>query len=124
MAERVAALGCPAEKLHIIRLPADAAGLAAVVRRPAETFLVVVAGRFVAKKGFDTAVRAFARAFRGRDARLLMVGGGELEADYRRLARDEGITEQVTTVGSLPFEQFMSQIATRVGGGLSEPAGT
>ena len=111
MAERVAALGCPAEKLHIIRLPADAAGLAAVVRRPAETFLVVVAGRFVAKKGFDTAVRAFARAFRGRDARLLMVGGGELEAEYRRLARDEGITEQVTTVGSLPFEQFMAQIA-------------
>jgi colanic acid/amylovoran/stewartan biosynthesis glycosyltransferase WcaL/AmsK/CpsK len=110
MAERVAALGCPAEKLHIIRLPADAEGLATVVRRPADTFLVVVAGRFVAKKGFDTAVRAFAKAFRGRDARLLMVGGGELEADYRRLARDEGIAEQVTWAGSLPFAEFMSQI--------------
>ena len=71
---------------------------------------MVVAGRFVAKKGFDTAVRAFAKAFRGRDARLLMVGGGELEAEYRSLARDEGITDQVTWVGSLPFEQFMSQI--------------
>ena len=112
MAERVAALGCPAEKLQIIRLPADAAGLAGVVRQPADTFVVVVAGRFVAKKGFDTGVRAFARALRGRDARLLMVGGGELEADYRRLARDEGITEQVTWLGSLPFEQFMSQIGS------------
>ena len=112
MAERVAALGCPAEKIHIIRLPADAAGLAEVVRRPADTFLVAVAGRFVAKKGFDTGIRAFARALRDRDARLLMMGGGELEADYRRLARDEGIAEQVTWLDSLPFEQFMSQIAS------------
>jgi colanic acid/amylovoran/stewartan biosynthesis glycosyltransferase WcaL/AmsK/CpsK len=112
MAERVAALGCPAEKLHIIRLPADAAGLAEVARRPSDTFLVVAAGRFVGKKGFDTGIRAFARALRGRDARLLMVGGGELEGDYRRLARDEGIAEQVAWLRTLPFEQFMSQIAS------------
>ena len=112
MADRVAALGCPAEKLHIVRLPADATGLARVARREPETFLVVAAGRFVGKKGFDTGVRAFARALRGRDARLVMVGGGELEADYRRLARDEGIAEQVTWLGSLPVEQFMSEIAS------------
>jgi colanic acid/amylovoran/stewartan biosynthesis glycosyltransferase WcaL/AmsK/CpsK len=111
MAARVAALGCPDSKLHIVRLPADAAGLSGVVRRPPSTFVVVAAGRFVGKKGFDTGVRAFARALRGRDARLLMVGGGELEADYRQLARDEGIAEQVTWLGSLPFREFMSQIA-------------
>ena len=111
MAGRVAALGCPETKLHIVRLPADAAGLAGVVRRTPDTFLVVAAGRFVGKKGFDTSLRAFARALRGRDARLLMVGGGELEADYRRLARDEGIADQVTWLGSLPFVEFMSQIA-------------
>ena len=77
MAERVAALGCPDAKLRIVRLPADAAGLSRVIRQVPDTFLVVLAGRFVAKKGFDTGVRAFARALRGRDARLLMVGGGE-----------------------------------------------
>src|SRR5581483_4196549 len=102
---------CPDEKLHIIRLPADAAGLAGIVGRKPDTFLVVAAGRFVGKKGFDTGVRAFARALRGRDARLLMIGGGELETDFRRLARDEGIADQVTWVGSLPFREFMSQIA-------------
>jgi colanic acid/amylovoran biosynthesis glycosyltransferase len=111
MAERVGALGCPDERLRVVRLPADAAGLEGIARRPADDFVVVAAGRFVGKKGFDTAVRAFARGLRGRDARLLMVGGGELEAEYRRLARDGGIEAQVTWIDALPFREFMSHVA-------------
>jgi colanic acid/amylovoran/stewartan biosynthesis glycosyltransferase WcaL/AmsK/CpsK len=111
MAARVAALGCSAEKLSVIRLPADATGLADVVRRPPTFFRVVSAGRFIDKKGFDTGIRAFAKALRGREARLVMVGGGPLEAEYRRLAEDEGITGQVDWLASLPFREFMSQIA-------------
>jgi colanic acid/amylovoran/stewartan biosynthesis glycosyltransferase WcaL/AmsK/CpsK len=111
MASRVAALGCPEALLRIVRLPADADGLRAIVRRLPEAFVVVAAGRFVAKKGFDTAIRAFAKALRGRDAKLLMVGGGPLEAEYRRLAADEGIEDQTHWLGSLPFEKFMGRIA-------------
>jgi colanic acid/amylovoran biosynthesis glycosyltransferase len=111
MAARVAALGCPDEKLRVVRLPADAAGLRDVVRQIPETFLVVAAGRLVGKKGFDTAIRAFAKALRGRDAKLLMVGGGPLADEYRKLARESGISEQVTWLESLPFQEFMSQVA-------------
>jgi colanic acid/amylovoran/stewartan biosynthesis glycosyltransferase WcaL/AmsK/CpsK len=111
MAGRVAALGCPEEKLRVVRLPADAAGLAGLVRQAPETFLVVAAGRFVEKKGFDTAIKAFARAFRGSDARLLMVGGGPLETELRQLADDEKIALQVSWLGALPFAEFMSAIA-------------
>jgi colanic acid/amylovoran biosynthesis glycosyltransferase len=110
MAERVAALGCRQEKLRIVRLPADAAGLHGIVRRAPDTFLAVAAGRFIGKKGFDTAIRAFAKALRGLDATLVMAGGGELESEYRSLARDESIAEQVVWRGALPFAEFMSQI--------------
>jgi colanic acid/amylovoran biosynthesis glycosyltransferase len=111
MAERVQALGCPSEKVHIIRLAADADGLAGVRAHPADEFRVVAAGQFIEKKGFDMAIRAFARALRGRDdARLAMVGGGELEPIWRRLAFEEGISEQVLWQGRLPFHEFMTEI--------------
>ena len=100
MAERVIALGAPAEKMRVIRLPADEEGLGGLERRDTGNFVVVAAGRFAEKKGFDTAIRAFARAFRGyTDARLLMVGGGELESDLRRLAVEERVDRQVDWTG-------------------------
>jgi colanic acid/amylovoran biosynthesis glycosyltransferase len=74
---------------------------------------VVIAGRFVEKKGFDVAIRAFIRALKGRsDAELLIIGGGELEGMYRQLVVEGGIDGQVTWAGRLPFEDFMSQVAT------------
>lgn len=113
MASRVAALGCPQASLQVVRLPADAAGLEKCVRPKADTFRVVVAGRFVEKKGFDTAIRAFILALKGRpDAELLIIGGGELEAEYRRLVAEGGIEAQVSWAGRLPFADFMSRVAT------------
>jgi colanic acid/amylovoran biosynthesis glycosyltransferase len=111
MAGRVRALGCPDEKLHVIRLPADARGLGGVSQSAPDTFVVVEAGRFVGKKGFDTGIRAFAKAFRGTAARLVMMGGGELEPSYRRFADELGIAGQITWLASLPFLDFMGHIA-------------
>jgi colanic acid/amylovoran biosynthesis glycosyltransferase len=112
MAARVAALGCPEELLRVVRLPADADGLAGVVRRPDPEFTVAVAGRWAAKKGFDTAIRAFARGLRDRPrARLLLIGGGELEGEYRRIVDGEGIAGRVEWSGRLPFAEFMATIA-------------
>ncbi|MEJ7753215.1 MAG: glycosyltransferase, partial [Candidatus Limnocylindrales bacterium] len=112
MASRVESLGCPADKLRVVRIAADQEGLERVRRDKAEHFLAVAAGRLIEKKGFDTAVRAFARALRGeRDARLLITGGGELEPELRRLAAAEGITDQVVWGSRLPFVEFMGSIA-------------
>ena len=111
MAARLEALGCPAEKLRVVRLPADAASLEGIKVRSADGFLASLAGRFTEKKGFDFGIRAFARALRGRsDARLLIVGGGEQEEELRRIAAEERLDGQVTWAGRLPFERFMSAI--------------
>lgn len=112
MADRLVALGCPERKVQVVRLPADAHGLAGCERPRASTFRVVVAGRFVEKKGFDTAIRAFTDALKGRDAELLVIGGGELEAEYRQLVAEGDITSQVSWAGRLPFAEFMSRVAT------------
>jgi colanic acid/amylovoran biosynthesis glycosyltransferase len=112
MAGRLEALGCPPEKLKVVRLPADARALERVRPRRANGFLACMAGRFIEKKGFDLGIRAFARGLRGvPDARLDLVWGGELEPTLRRLAADEGIEEQVRWVGRLPFGDFMAEVA-------------
>jgi colanic acid/amylovoran biosynthesis glycosyltransferase len=112
MAARIEALGCDPAKVHVVPLPADAAGLANVEVRKADTFLVSMAGRFIPKKGFDFGIRAFARAFRdASDARLLLIGGGEMEDDYRRLVDELGIGDRVEWAGRLPFEEFMTAVA-------------
>ena len=111
MAARLEALGCPPEKLRIVRLPADAEALERVSPRHGDGFVTCMAGRFIAKKGFDVGVRAFARALRGApDASLLLVGGGELEGELRRAVAEERITEQVRWAGRLPFDRFMAEV--------------
>lgn len=112
MASRVEALGCDPDRIHVVRLPASAEGLAEIPVKKADHFMAVVAGRFIAKKGFDLGIRAFARALRGvPDARLLVMGGGQLEESYRRLVEELGIRDQVAWAGRLPFQEFMRRLA-------------
>jgi colanic acid/amylovoran biosynthesis glycosyltransferase len=113
MAARVESLGCPPTKLHVVRMPADADGLEPHRRAKSNHFLVVVAGRLIEKKGFDTAIRAFARVLCGKpDARMLVLGGGEMEPELRRLSAAEGIDNQVTWRGILPFAEFVENVST------------
>jgi len=112
MAARISRLGCPTEKIAVVRLPADADSLHGIDRVAPEEFVVVVAGRCIEKKGFDTAIRAFAKAFAGRPARLLVVGDGPLLPELRKLSVSEGIGDQVEWAGSLPFREFMARVAT------------
>jgi colanic acid/amylovoran biosynthesis glycosyltransferase len=114
MASRIEALGCPAEKIHIVLLPADEHSLETLrADQRAPGFLVTLAGRFVEKKGFDFGIRAFARALRGvTDARLMLIGGGPLESELRRLAEEEGLGDQVIWRGQLAFESFMENVAS------------
>ena len=113
MGARLEALGCPAEKIHVARLPADASSLQAITRKPASTFTVAMAGRFTEKKGFDTGIAAFARAFRDdRDTNLLLIGGGELESDYSGQIAALGISDRVIWAGRLPFSEFMTRLGS------------
>jgi colanic acid/amylovoran biosynthesis glycosyltransferase len=112
MGSRVEALGCPPDHIEVIRLPVNEEQIAHCTRREPDGFVVTAAGRLVEKKGFDTAIRAFARAFKGkRDARLVIVGGGPLESQLKRLAADEGVAEQVEWRGRLPFVEYNNAAA-------------
>ena len=112
LAAKVEALGCDPAKLHLIRLPANEIGLARCRRAAPDRFVVSAAGRFVEKKGFDTAIKAFARGLHDKpDAELVLVGGGELDDALHRLARDEGVEERVTWYGKLPFETYTNTAA-------------
>lgn len=112
MANRLEGLGCPVEKIQVVRLPADAVGLEGCKCPKSSSFLVGIAGRFTEKKGFDVAIRAFSKALKDKsDAQLLLIGGGELEPWYRRLVAEEGVADQVVWAGRLPFKEFMAAVS-------------
>lgn len=108
LAERVAALGCPQDKLRMMRtiLP----DIAFHERRPPMdgAWRVVQAARLVPKKGLATALKAFAR-FAGEYplATFTIAGEGPLEEKLREEARNLGLADRVTFTG------FLSQEALR-----------
>lgn len=61
--------------------------------------VVLAAGRLIAQKDFATLLQAFATLRRGRAARLLILGEGELRAPLLSLARQLGIAADVDLPG-------------------------
>ncbi|MEI6491413.1 MAG: glycosyltransferase [Verrucomicrobiota bacterium] len=106
LAERVAALGCEASKLRIMRTV-----LPPIVRVPHSPpadgrWHLVQASRLVPKKGIATALRAFAAFLKIHpQAKFTIAGEGPLEADLRALTSSLGIS------GSVEFRGFLSQAA-------------
>lgn len=108
LAGAVHRLGCPGEKLRIMRtvLPE----IAFLQRQPpaAGAWKIVQAARLVAKKGIGTAMRAFADFAREFPAATFTIAGeGPMEEELRRLAAELGLSEKVRFTG------FLSQEALR-----------
>ncbi len=101
------ALGVPPERVHVIHNPV----LTARVRRGAEEPLdhpwfaagqppvVVGTGRLAPQKRFDTLLRAFARARRRTDCRLVILGEGDERGRLEALARELGVSEEAQLPG-------------------------
>jgi colanic acid/amylovoran biosynthesis glycosyltransferase len=106
LAEAVAALGCPQEKLRVMRAVLPEAILDRLRSAPAggaRRFLA--AGRLVAKKGHATAIAAYAKLLRKMpDARLTIAGDGPLAAPLAAQARKLGV--DVDFVGFLSEEDL------------------
>lgn len=67
-----------------------------------DAWVLFALGRFIRKKGFDDALRAFARLPKerhGRPVHLLLAGDGPLNADLRSLAAELDIGERVHWTG-------------------------
>lgn len=69
---------------------------------PDEPPVVVGVGRLAPQKDFATLIRAFARARRGRPARLVLLGEGPERSTLQRLVAELGLSADVRLAGFAP----------------------
>lgn len=86
--------------------PTGTAALRAGLGIPADAVVLLAVGRMVYKKGFDRLLRAAALLERGQPVHLLMVGEGDLWAEWQALGRDLGLGERVHWVGNVPSDRI------------------
>jgi colanic acid/amylovoran biosynthesis glycosyltransferase len=102
--------GVPAEKLRIWRLGIDLPAFSPGPRNPAEPTVVII-GRFVEKKGFEYAIRAFAdQVAKGAPGRLVIVGDGDRGPRLRAMVAELCIGDRVTFTGVLSAAQVQDQL--------------
>lgn len=104
LARRVERLGCPPEKLRLMRTAVPEIGF---TERPAPAdgaWRIVQAARLVPKKGLATALRAFARfSKKFPEATFTIAGEGPQRGELQALAAALGIS------GRVQFRGFLSQ---------------
>ncbi|WP_256488773.1 glycosyltransferase family 4 protein [Halohasta salina] len=71
----------------------------------ADALTLLFVGRLVSRKRADLAIEALAAADRS-DIELLVAGTGRLEADLKKLAREHGVSDQVTFLGYVSEEDL------------------
>jgi glycosyltransferase involved in cell wall biosynthesis len=85
--------------------PTGTAELRASLGIPADAVIFLSVGRMVYKKGFDRLLRAAALAS-GQSAHLVLVGEGDLWAEWQALGRELGLGERVHWVGNVPADRM------------------
>lgn len=114
MQQKLLRLGCPERKVAIQRIAIDTGRIDPAYPNGKGTLTILMAGRFVEKKGMPDGIRAFAAAFEGMDAKLRIVGDesdkGYTEADLRTVANSEGVADQVTFTGFLDYEAYLGEV--------------
>jgi colanic acid/amylovoran biosynthesis glycosyltransferase len=115
MARRVEALGCSADKIHLMPITLS---LAQYPYRPrqrglGERLRLLFVGRFVGKKGLPVLLRALALARPQLGPfELEIIGGGDGEAEAVTLTRELGLTEQVRFLGFQPRARVVRALET------------
>lgn len=110
MREAVVGLGCPVEKVRVIRLSRDLRGLRP---RPAPTSVsrFVSVGRLTEKKGHLDTIAAFERLLAsGADVRLRIVGEGKLREALSVYIRTHGLDEHIELVGALDNAEVLREM--------------
>lgn len=111
--EMLAEMGVPRARLRLHQIGVDLARFVPdhAARADSGHIEVLCIGRFVVKKGFDYAVRAFARAHAELPAlRLTLIGDGEQELALRALASQLGIAAHVSFTGALPASEVVRHL--------------
>ena len=109
---RLTEMGCPPEKIVVMRTGIDLELFAYRPRVPAETLRLVSVGRLVEKKGLEDALKAMAMlAGSGVPVEYDIVGDGPLRPRLEALVRDLGLGERVRFMGSQGQETLPAILA-------------
>jgi len=116
MGERLAALGCPRERIHVVRLGVDCAALPFDRKEFGSPMRVLMMARFIEKKGLPDGLRACAEAARlGANIEVILIGGarkddaaGErIDIELREIAAGDALR------GRVAFEGFLKPAEAR-----------
>jgi colanic acid/amylovoran biosynthesis glycosyltransferase len=114
--EKLIALGAPPQQTLVHRMGVDVSRFSEIARtrKPDEPVRLIGVGRFVEKKGFDDALRAFA-GFRAEigapDATLTLIGDGEMRDYLEGFATSLNLGGVVRFTGLLPHARVAEELA-------------
>ncbi|MGI8607233.1 MAG: glycosyltransferase [Gaiellaceae bacterium] len=111
MAMHLKELGCPPEKVRLVRIGLDLTKFPYAPRRREQPLIVFQASRLSEKKGVDLSLRAYAQV-RGElgPSELWIVGGGYLRATLEALAEELGLGDSVRFFGSVNHAEYRDLI--------------
>jgi len=114
LADDLASLGCPREKIHLQRtgIPLEEWPFAPRNPHPPNgSWRILQSCRLIAKKGVDTTLQAFQKiAAAYPQATLVIAGDGPQKAGLEQLAATLGIAEKVTFTGFLTQENLRREV--------------
>jgi colanic acid/amylovoran biosynthesis glycosyltransferase len=107
MGEKLRSIGCPSDRIRLVRIGLDLEHFPFVARRRTKPFIVIQTARLVEKKGVDLSIRAFAEAQPSiRPSELWIVGDGPDRELLERLVDEVGIRESVRFFGEVTHEVY------------------
>jgi glycosyltransferase involved in cell wall biosynthesis len=107
----VTEVGLARDQVHVCRHGIDLARFTLPARSPRPGRILSV-GRLVPKKGFDVLIAACGElARRGIGFDLVIVGGGDLREELLGLAREHGIEDRISMLGSRPQDEVIEHLA-------------
>ncbi|WP_162806563.1 glycosyltransferase [Sphingosinicella terrae] len=114
-AEKLARLGCPADRIQILRMGVDCdeIGFAPANWSPGDPVRILSVGRLVEKKGAEYSIRALARVARSSpdlDWRFDIGGDGPLEQPLRELIAATGLQDRISLLGPLSSGQVRERL--------------
>ncbi len=135
--ERAVALGCPANRIHVVGSGIDIQGFS--YRSPLATgegkVRCLTVGRLTPRKGVHSIIGALQQLVaQGRDLRLDIVGEGEQRPDLEAQVRNSGLGDRVRFLGPKPHSEirellekshiFIAASMTSATGGADAPVNT
>jgi len=120
MAQSLADLGCPPDKVRVQHLGVDVQHIHFIPRhlQKGETVRILMACSFREKKGIHYGVRAFAQAARKHSNIEMRIVGGAKTDDEKQLmvacqtiAKNEGVADKISFLGYIPYSRYLHEIA-------------